>query len=724
MAATKLQAPPLPARIVDRARLDAALDRGLGAAVPLVLVSAPAGSGKSTLVSSWASGHAGSVAWLQVDEGDSDPARFWASVVAAIGQARSDVAAIVAPIVTGSRGDDHVVVPAIVNAVIGQDEPLVLVIDDYHLIDDATVHRGMERLVELSPPQLTTVLATRVDPPFRLGRMRVRGQICEVRAGDLRFAAAEATELLGGVGDALPPSILDDLCARTEGWAAGLVLAGLSLEHASDPAGFVEAFRGDDHLVVSYLSDELLAGMADADRQRLLETSVVDQLTGTLVDALTQSTGGARWLTGTARQNQLVIRLDSTDSWFRYHHLFRDLLRLEATRSFPERIPELQRRAAIWFESHGDMQRAVEYRLAAGDVVAAVQLLHAVAPSLIGAGQFATLRRLLERIGPTARTSTVCALSWGWCEYLDGHHDEAQRWLDIALDVAPAGFDRVVTTALGINVALGRGDVDSALATARDMLDTDQLASHGCELATATGAAFAWAGLAAEARPILSRAAISAEAEHQPAARAVALTYRAIVDLEDANGDAAYASAVTALSTAQSSGLTSYHGVAPAHAVRARTGTDPELTRADARRALDVVRRGSTDLALAYVLTLCGDTLLDLGDTSGAALLTEARVVVDRCVDPGLVARLLARVEARHRLANPSTPSDAIVEQLTERELAVLRYLPTQLSQRDISAELYVSLNTVKTHCSAIYRKLGVGDRKSAVQTARQLQLL
>lgn len=724
MAATKLRPPGLPPRIVARTRLDDMLDGAIDGTIPLVLVSAPAGSGKSILLASWAARRNESVAWLQVDERDSDPARFWNSVVSAIAQVRSDFASMT-PLVVGSRGDDHIVVPSIVNALVDQDEPLVVVVDDYHLIDDPAVHAGFERLVSLTPAKSTWVLATRVDPPFRLGRMRVRNTIRDVRADDLRFAAEESLALLGDVGRALPPALVDQLCARTEGWAAGLVLAGLSLERSTNPVAFVETFRGDDQLVVGYLTDELLAGMDSNDRQRLLETAVVDHLTGPLVDAITASTGGTQWLAALARHNQLVVPLDTTGTWFRYHHLLRDLLHLEATQSFPARLPELQSRAAVWFESQGDQERAVEHHLAADDIAAAIRLLHIVAPRLIGDGQIATLRPLLERVGRTATTSTVCALSWGWCEYLEGRHDAAQHWLEIALEVAPAVFDRVITTPLSINIALGRGDVASALATARTMVDTGQLATHPCELSTATGAAFTWAGLSTEARKILAGAAARAKAEQQPTGEVVALTCRAIVDLEDGNLAAARTSAITATSTAKALGLADYHGVASAYAVRARTGTDSTTAVADVHQAISIARRASTDLSLAYVLSTCGDTLLDLGDTAGIGLVEEARTIVDRCVDPGLVGRCLARVESRHGLTEPNAaPQQAIVERLTPRELAVLRYLPTQMSQRDISSELYVSLNTVKTHCSAIYRKLGVGDRKSAVQAARELLLL
>ena len=270
----------------------------------------------------------------------------------------------------------------------------------------------------------------------------------------------EAPSLLGAASASLSATLLDELCARTEGWAAGLVLAGLSLERAADPAQFVEAFRGDDQLVVSYLSDELLAAMAADDRQRLLETSVLDRLTGSARRrGHRRRRTGREWLTATADQNQLVIRLDSTGEWFRYHHLLRDLLLLEARRTFPERIPELQRRAAAWFETQHDHARAVEHRLAAGDVDAAMALMRIVGPDLLGSGQVRTLRTLLDRIGPAGATDTVCALLWGWCHYLTGRYDEAQQWLDTALAVAPDTFDRMIAMPLSINVALGRGDV-------------------------------------------------------------------------------------------------------------------------------------------------------------------------------------------------------------------------------------------------------------------------
>ena len=725
MAATKLRPPASPTRLVPRTRLADVLNDGVNNAVPLLLVSAPAGSGKTTMLAAWAAQRDRAVAWVQIETGDSDPASFWSSLIAAIGQCRPDISSLVAPLVAGSQGDDRVVVPALVNAIAGTDDALIVVIDDYYLIDSASVQRGMERLIDLCPAQLTVVISTRLDPPFRLGRMRVRNRITEVRADRLRFDTDEATALLGAAGGTLSPERLDDLCSRTEGWAAGLVLAGLSLERAADPDGFIDAFRGDDQLVASYLSDELLDAMSAGDRQRLLETAVLDHLTGPLIDAVTASSGGVNWLADIANRNQLIVRLDTTGEWFRYHHLLRDLLLLEASRTMPARLPELHGRAADWFAANGDRHQAVVHRFAAGDITGAIQLMYFVGPDLLGRGQIRKLRGYLEQAGDAAAADPACALGWGWCEYLSSQYESAKRWLDIALEVATATFDPVIAAPLRINLALGSGDITTALEAARQVTVAGSLWHRPAELATAVGAAYAWAGMYDEAAGALTIAVARSKAEQRLTAHVLALIHASINEVENGDHTAAHIAAVEAVTTAEAFGLANYHGVAPAFAIRGRTATDPHETRADVTHALGLARRSTTDLGLAYVLTTCGDVLLEQDDDSGTALIVEARTRLDRCVDPGIAGRYLARVESRHHLASPvaDTARSSRV-QLTERELAVLRYLPTKLTQRDIAAALYVSMNTVKTHTNAIFRKLGVSDRKSAVQAARDRHLL
>ena len=725
LAATKLQSPVPPTRLVRRARLDLVLDDAHAAAVPLVLISAPAGSGKSTLAASWAARHHGSVAWLQLDESDADPARFWVSVTAAIGRTTPDVAERLQPLVVGSLGAGDVVVPALVNELSELPDRLVVVLDDYHLIDEPAVHRAVERLVDLCPQQLTLVLVTRADPPFRLGRMRVRERVREVRASDLRFDAAEAAALLGASADRLDRQRLDDLCDRTEGWAAGLVLAGLSLDRAADTQRFVETFRGDDQLVAGYLADEFLAVLPVDERRRMVEAAVLHRLSGPLLDAITGSTDGASWLAALATSNQLVIRLDSVGEWYRYHHLFRDLLLLEARRSMPELLPELHRRAAAWFETSGYPAAAVDHLLAAGDRERAMYMMRTVGPDLLGSGQLRTLRNILGRLAAEGELDAICSALSGWDAYLTGRYDEAQHHLDRATATLTPDIDLMWTMPLRINLALGKGDVATALAAARAVVAAGELESRASELTTAVGAAFAWAGLPDQAREVLAVAFVRTQAERRITAHAMALVAAAVVAFHSADHASALAAAQRALDYATSSGLGEYHGIAPAVAIRAATGPSGGQAVADAHHAAALAHRATTMVGLVFSLTVAGDVLLREGAERGNDLLVEAQQLIARCPDPGITRTLLDRVSARHRVGSVQPVETAgLVEQLSEREMAVLRYLPSTLSLPEIARELYVSPNTVKTQCSAIYRKLGVTNRQAAVQAAREHHLL
>ena len=716
LAATKLRPPLPPASLVRRSRLFRLMPED----IRFVLVCAPAGSGKSTLLTSWLAESHHLAAWLQVEQADSDPTRFWSYLTQAIAQAVPDAPDLTS-VVVSSHGDELTVVSALVNALSDLPSRLVVIIDDYHLIANDCVHRGLERLIELCPPAVQIVIATRIDPPFRLGRFRVRGQLVEVRSADLRFNPREAQALLGVAGDGLGDGSLSLLCDRTEGWAAGLVLAGLSLQRTTDRVGFVEAFSGDDQLVVEYLRDELLSGLDPADRQRLLETSILDQLSGPLVDAVTNSTGGTAWLRQTAAANQLLIVLDR--SWFRYHHLLRDLLRSEAEEALHGQLVELHIRAASWFEAEEDLGQAISHRLAAGDRLAAANLLLFEGQRLLQTGQVATLRSTLDQLGDLVQTLTWCALLYGWCDYLTGRYSQADSWIDRMLEIAEPGFDVTLATSLRINISLARGDVGPALALARQADSSGQLPTHNCDLATATGAAFAWAGQADEARRVLRYAADRGASEGFNTAHVMALVYLSVLELTEGSAEAGAASQA-AIAAASAAGLADYHGVSSAYAVRASTGNDTAQVLADLERAVSMAQRWSTDLARAFVLTACADTSLRAGMDEGRHVLAEGQALVARCPDPGIVGTFSSRAASHYSATIPRPRIPQLVEQLTEREFAVLRHLPTAMSQRDIAAELFVSLNTTKTHCRAIYRKLGVDSRQEAVQSARAHRLL
>ena len=377
LLATKLHVPGTRPGFVPRARLADRLEEGLDR--KLVLVSAPAGSGKTALLADWAGRNRRPVAWLSLDPGDNDPVRFWRHAAAALDQVRPGIAAKVAallgpPAPRSFRG----VVTAVINEIAAQPagEEIVLFLDDYNLIGSQRVHESVTFLIEHSPPGLHLMLASRADPPLGLARLRAGAQLAEVRADDLRFTPAEAAALLSrAAGEDLPDAAVAALTSRTEGWAAGLQLAGLSLRGRPDIDEFVAAFDGSHRYVLDYLTGEVLDRQPADVRAFLLETSVLDRLSGALCDAVTGRDDGQAMLEEIERANLFLVPLDEVRGWWRYHHLFADLLRKRLQRERPGRAPRLRRAAALWCEEHGLADEAIGYALASDDPVLAAQLI-------------------------------------------------------------------------------------------------------------------------------------------------------------------------------------------------------------------------------------------------------------------------------------------------------------------------------------------------------------
>jgi LuxR family maltose regulon positive regulatory protein len=396
LLATKLHVPRAQPGFVPRRRLVEALGEGLSRG--RVLVCAPAGSGKTALLADWARGGGRPVAWLGLDGGDSDPARFWRYVVAALEGARPGLAGRVGPPPPGSVEG---LVTALVNELAADrgDGEVLLVLDDYHLVDSGPVHESVAFLLENLPPGLQVVVSGRADPPLPLARLRARGQLAEVRAADLRFTPEEAAALLGeAAGPGLPAAAVAALVARTEGWAAGLQLAGLSLRGHADAAGFVAAFSGSHRFVLDYLADEVLDGQAGQVRAFLLETSVLERLSGELCDAVTGRAGSQAMLADIERAGLFLVPLDEVRSWWRYHHLFADLLRARLQAEQPGRAVALHRAAAAWCEEHGLADDAVRHALAAGDPAWAARLVERHVEELLGRSEGVTLRRWLSAL--------------------------------------------------------------------------------------------------------------------------------------------------------------------------------------------------------------------------------------------------------------------------------------------------------------------------------------
>ena len=396
LLATKLHVPRPQPGFVPRPRLVEALGEGL--ARGRVLVCAPAGFGKTALLADWARGDGRPVAWLGLDAGDSDPVRFWRYAVAALDRARPGLAGRVGP--PPPRSSDGLVT-ALINELAADPGPdeVLLVLDDYHLVDSGPVHESVAFLLENLPPGLRVVVSSRADPPLPLARLRARGQLAELRAADLRFTSEEAAALLGeAAGPGLPGTAVTALVARTEGWAAGLQLAALSLQGHTDAAGFVAAFSGSHRFVLDYLADEILDSQAGPVRAFLLETSVLERLSGELCDAVTGRAGSQAMLQDIERAGLFLVPLDEVRGWWRYHQLFADLLRARLQAEQPGRMAALHRAAAAWCDEHDLADDAVRHALAAGDAAWAARLVERNVEALLGRSEGATLRRWLSAL--------------------------------------------------------------------------------------------------------------------------------------------------------------------------------------------------------------------------------------------------------------------------------------------------------------------------------------
>ncbi|MCB1028986.1 MAG: hypothetical protein KDB24_14640 [Microthrixaceae bacterium] len=713
-ATTKITPPRPPGRYLRRARLIDALEESVNSGQGVVLVSAPAGSGKSSLISGWLDGRPGRVGWLQVDEGDDDPSRFWAAVASALDDSVPGLSDEMSAAVANGLDD---VVTAVVNRIAAIDDTIVLVLDDYHLITNPDVHVGTERLVSLRPDNLVIVLATRVDPPFRLGRLRVRNHLTEIHADLLRFDLDEAAWLLDAHGVGLDSGAVQRLHERTEGWAAGLVLAGLSMRGSGDVAQSASTFHGGDQLVADYLADEFLNSLDD--RNRLVDAAVVEQMSGPLIDHLTGVDDGAEWLQALADSNQLVIALDRTGTWFRFHHLLRDVLRQELERGAPDRARGLHRRAADWHRRAGNISEAIEHLLQADDLEPAADLIATSATSLLNGGRTYTVTRMLDRVGDVAERHGGAATVRGWICFVTGRFAEARLWLDRARPLDKDEDDTGLVEALAIMVHSADGDVGSALEAAAD----GPPAVHPTH-AMVLGAVRVWAGLFDEAAPFLAEAGEMARERPDHFAMAVNPVFQAVAEIEQGRAERARQLALDAVQLAEDRRFAEAAQMALAHSVLARTAGDAASANTAAQRGVNLARRSPEKLMLAYALTSAADVGFRRGNPGAPGHLSEARSIISSCVDPGIAGQYLAEVEARHGLNEPSPGGDELAEDLTERELAVLRCLPSRLSLREIAGELFVSHNTVKTHCRAIYRKLNVDSRQAAVHRARRRGLL
>ena len=507
---TKLYVPGPPRGLVPRPRLSQRLDRGTTS--KLMLISAPAGFGKTTLLTEWlAAGPAGPAderlaAWLSLDRADNDPASFWTYVIAALqtvapGVGESALTLLQAP----QPPPIETVLTALLNDLGASTGDIVLVLDDYHVIDARDVQDAMAFLLDHLPPRLHVVIASRTDPALPLARLRARGELVETRAAELRFTPDEAAAYLNEMmGLELTARDVAALEGRTEGWIAALQLAALSMQGRDDVAGFIAGFAGDDRYVVDYLAEEVLQRQSDRVQTFLLQTSILGRLSGPLCDAVTGQGGGKAMLEALDRGNLFLVPLDDRRRWYRYHHLFADVLQARLLDERPDQIPDLHRRASAWYQQNGEPAVAIGHAVAAGDFERAADLVELAIPAMSRTRQEATVRGWLEAIpGEVVRVRPVLSvgfagalLSGGELEGVESRLRDAERWLDVTTGIDARSVARSAEMVVADEeeyrrlpgmielyraaLALARGDVPGTVRHARRALEVALADDHLC----------------------------------------------------------------------------------------------------------------------------------------------------------------------------------------------------------------------------------------------------
>ena len=677
------------------------------------------------------------VAWLSLEADDNDPARFWIYVIEALrsvmpGIGEAPVAMLRAP---GVNLVDEAL-PPLVNELADVSGQLVLVLDDYHAIEDERIHEGMASLIEHLPASAHIVMTSRTEPALRVGTLRARAQLNEIDAVQLRFSLSEAESMLNDVhGLGLAPDTVKRLHDRTEGWAAGLYLAVLSMRGREDASGFVASFAGSDRRVVDYLAAEVLGERREAELDFLLHTSVLDRFSAPLCDAITGAQNSRAMLDRIERVNYFLIPLDARHEWYRYHHLFGELLRHELERTEPGRATELHRVAGRWFLDAAMVSEAIGHLTAAGELDAASELIDNHWLAFTNAGQRETVVRWMDQLprGYIVNDGRLCLVQ-ARTALTVGERAEVLSWVDLATQ-APTnnpGDD----AALGEELTVVRSAAWQLLG---DMRQAEQLAGR---LAPLDGSSI-WHSLAAcvlgtsarffdanDDAQALFDTALKLGGSRNFIVSMLSLGRLALIAADRGDWRGCSGKIEAAFAVVRANGLEEYWICTSAHVARGRLFRhNRRLTeaRAELERAVDLARRGAGLVEWSYALTTLAELLRELGDRRGAReLVLEARELLSRCPEPGTLApRRVEQVESALRLVvDLSGARPVVIDELTAREQAVLGLFPTGLSTREIGNELGISRDTVKTHTKRIYQKLGVSSRRDAVARGRDLGLL
>jgi LuxR family transcriptional regulator, maltose regulon positive regulatory protein len=713
--------------VVERRTLVATL---LASAASVVTVVAPPGYGKTTLLAQWAERVGDRACWISCEEADNDPTALWAVILGVL--ARLAPPGWLAPDLLAKSGGDLAAVPALMSSLSGIGGRVLLVLDQAESIQSRDCRVALAELVVRLPPGWQVAFGSRGPLPLPMSRLRMQGSLLQIGADELAMSPSEARQLFSGAGVVVADEDARQLLSQTEGWAAGLYLATLALRSGTPTSGFT--FTGDDRLMRDYLRSEFLDHMSEGQQEFLVRTSILDQLTGPLCDAVLGGTASARILEELEERNLLVVPLDRRGEWYRYHHLLRDLLQSELRNRDPDEVREGHRRAAAWFVANGPVDAAIRHAQAAGDVDRVAELvLDEMQPTWVS-GRVETVRGWMEWLAahPPTRYYTAIAAHGSLIFGLLGRTGDSERWgavaeSRVAESVLPDGSTEAATVAYMRAIQARAGPAawrrDALAAVAGLAADSPYRAT----MCHTVGLSHLVEGDLDRAEVAFVEAQDLAVALSAPPLEALVLAERHLVARARGDDVSSHECLRDALEIVRSGHLDSYWTSALVLAAAARSSAehgDMLAAHRHVRQAAQLRPLLTHVLPVVSVQTLLelARAYVELVDPAGArAALQQASGIMLR--RPAL-GDLQAQAGAlRGRLGQITDSPPAGPSSLTAAELRLLPLLPTHLSFPQIADQLSLSRHTVKTQVTSLYRKLGVSSRREAVDRLVQLGL-
>jgi len=730
LVTSKLRCPPARPGMVHRSALIEKLTREDSR--PIVSVVAPPGYGKTTLLSQWAERENRAVAWVSLDERDNDPKVLLSYVAAALDAVQPVGERVFEALASPVSSVPGSVVPRLGAALSSMITPVMLVLDEVHLLRDARCRDALSVLAGIVPAGSRLVLAGRGEPPLRTARLRAEGRLLEVGSGDLALSQEDAAALLRAAGLALDPDMVAELHRRTEGWAAGLYLAALYVKEGGPVETAAVSFGGDDRLVSEYVESEFLARISARHRLFLTRTAVLEPMCGPLCEAVLAEPGSAEVLADLAGSNLLLVPLDRCGQWYRYHHLFRDMLLAELERIEPGLMPVLRRRAASWCLANGRPEEALEYSVAAEDVDTVAWLVGTLAWPAFRQARLTTLRRWLEWLDLRGGIEghAIVAVWAALVAARMGKPAEADRWADVVDrweygDANPADDPAAWSWAAASRAVLCRHGVKQMRA------DADEAARRFAAAGIVAPVAGLCQGLALilsddphGADAVLEETITAGRDVGAPDVLADLWCERSLLAIAKGDWTSADAFARQAGTVVRRAGIEEMLVCAVQARVAWHRGDIAAAQRelVNAQRLRPLVTYAYPHLAVQARIELVR-VHLALSDLAGArTLMREIDKILERRPELGTLvdeARVL-----RTRLSAEHAPAVSGASSLTAAELRVLPMLATHLSFPEIGAEMFRSPHTVKSQAMSIYRKLGASSRHQAVIRSRELGLL